>query len=52
MAQKFFKENPLAYAELAHQYPCCDIPQDSICIWYEDGVYCEKIGDYTPEKEE
>jgi hypothetical protein len=48
-AAKFFRSDPLGYAEKAHEYPCCDLPQDATCMWCEDGIYCLKIGGYTPK---
>ena len=46
-AQKLFKCDELTYAELAHQHPCCDLPQHTWCVWCDDGVWCAVLNDFT-----
>jgi len=47
-ARKLFKHDELTYAELAHQHPCCDLPQHTWCVWCDDGVWCAVLNDFTP----
>jgi len=49
-AERVWKKDQLFYAEKAHEYPCCDLPQYVRCCWCEDGVWCPVIMDYTPKR--
>jgi hypothetical protein len=46
-ARRLFREHPIEYAEIAHQYPCCDLPQGPHCAWCDKGVWCDKIKGFT-----
>ena len=51
-AQALWEEDQVLYAEAAHHYPCCNLPQESKCVFCDDGIYCDKIKGFTPEREE
>jgi len=37
-AKELWENNQVRYAEIAHSYPCCDLPTDTQCVWCDEAI--------------